>query len=740
MFNYSPETALLLSLFRIFLKEEDIEQIVEAAFKHILQAAKWDYGELWEWAPALNLLVLKSVEHSDNPALTEFARQSRIVRLAMGEGLSGRVFQDKTAIWEEDITTLSEHLFPRVKLAQIAGLRGALGIPVIISDRVAFVMIFFLSPLQAADSKAVEMVSMVGMQLEMPIHCLQTRMTLEKANHSFSRTLEIQTAINKLTTLPLKNQSFDTTLHDFLEIIIELPWLSITRKGCLFLVDETTGHLVMRTHCGLNQEIVEACSIIPSGKCLCGRVLESGKAIFRSCVDDEHEISYSGMAEHGHYCSPLKSGNGKIIGVLNFYVKHGHVSEPWEVQFLDTVSNLLAQIIEKENVQEQKRRTDRQLMHLQREESIGRLASGIAHDFNNLLAVILGYTEMTFDSLPEDFVAREDLSEVLIACQRARSLTRQLLLFSRNDVVEKVKLDLNEVAKNLSKMLGRLIGEQVQLEVITSDESTCIIGDHGQMEQLILNLTINARDAMPMGGRIIIKTGKVIHDETVFDSLAGKHIGAFAYLTVTDTGTGMPPEVLKRIFEPFFTTKATGAGTGLGLATAKQIVDQHDGQISVQSQLQVGTQFAVRFPLAEGTGKLYVPGSELVVKRGVGQRILVLEDENILQELAIKVLSKGGYSVSGASCPSDALRYLSEKDCDCPFDLVFSDLVMPEISGLKLLDFLCESFRGAKVLITTGYIIQEPDFLDQLKKSKIPLLHKPYSVHELLIAVSQALE
>jgi len=346
---------------------------------------------------------------------------------------------------------------------------------------------------------------------------------------------------------------------------------------------------------------------------------------------------------------------------------------------------------------------------------------------------------MTLDSLPEDFVGREDLSEVLIACQRARSLTRQLLLFSRNEAIEKVKLDLNEIAKNLIKMLGRLIGEQIKLEVITPDEPTYVIGDPGQMEQLILNLTINARDAMPMGGRIIIKIGKIISDETISDSAPDQPRGGFAYLTITDTGTGIPPEVLAKIFEPFFTTKPSGRGTGLGLATAKQIVDQHGGKIEVQTRLQAGTRFTIRFPLAEKLEQLYAPGNGLLVKKGNGQRILVLEDENILLELAIKILSKNGYSVSGASCPSEALKYLSDKNGANPFDLVFSDLVMPEISGVKLLDFLGEYFSGAKLMITTGYIIQEPELLVHLKKNEIPLLHKPYSVSELLQATGRLL-
>lgn len=726
MIEFAPETSLLIDLLKMLLKEENADRAVETALKSILQAVAWDYGEVWAWDQSLQELVLTSAEHADNPVLTEFARKSSGERFGMGEGLPGRVLQSKTIIREEN--------------ARFQGLNATLGIPVVVSDSDAYVMIFYLSPIQAADSKIVELVAIAGKQLEMAISCQQTHKALQKANLSFSKTLEMQSTINRLTALFLKDQSFDATLHDFLEIIIELPWLAFTRKGCLFLLDENTGHLVMRAYYGLDKAIVDACATVPVGRCLCGKALELGEIVFKSCIDDDHDTQYPGMTDHGHYCSPLKTGNGKIIGVLNFYVKHGHFSEPWEVQFIDIASNLLAQIIEKENAQEQKRLTERKLMHLQREESIGRLASGIAHDFNNLLAVILGYTEMTLDSLPEDLAVREDLSEVLIACQRARSLTRQLLLFSRNDVIKKVKLDLNEVAKNLIKMLGRLIGEQIKLEMITPEEPTYVTGDPGQMEQLILNLTINARDAMPMGGRIIIKIGKIIYDETIFDPAPDQPKGAFAYLTITDTGTGIPQEALTKIFEPFFTTKPSGRGTGLGLATAKQIVEQHGGKIEVQTQLQTGTRFTIRFPLAEELEQLYAPGNGLILKKGNGQRILVLEDENILLELAMKILSKNGYSVSGASCPSEALKYLSEKNGACPFDLVFSDLVMPEFSGVKLLDFIGEYFSGSKLLITTGYIIQEPELLGHLKKFKIPLLNKPYSVSELLHAAGESLE
>ncbi len=337
----------------------------------------------------------------------------------------------------------------------------------------------------------------------------------------------------------------------------------------------------------------------------------------------------------------------------------------------------------------------------QKLESVGRLAGGIAHDFNNMLSVILGYGEILFDKLHPGDPLRDDVKEIMKAGRRSAALTRQLLAFSRKQTLQPEVLDLNTVIRNTEKMLGRLIGEDIELKLALSDEINRVMADPGQIEQVIMNLSVNARDAMPRGGKLILETANVALDETYAKSHANVHPGKYVMLAVTDTGYGMDKETLTKIFEPFFTTKEMGKGTGLGLATVYGIVKQSGGNIWVYSEPGRGTTFKIYLPqtLAEQESKTGAVEKE--TPKGGGEHILVVEDEDSMRKLAETVLSRLGYKVSVAANGGEALLLMETKGLKP--DLVITDVVMPYMSGKELVNRLQRNQPDLKVLYMSGY-------------------------------------
>ncbi len=349
----------------------------------------------------------------------------------------------------------------------------------------------------------------------------------------------------------------------------------------------------------------------------------------------------------------------------------------------------------------ERNRLDRQFQQAQKMEAIGQLAGGVAHDFNNLLTVILGYTEFLLGDLPEDDRRREDVNAIQKAGQSAASLTRQLLAFSRKQILQTVALDLNASVRNLDRMMRRLIGED--MDVVTSLDSALgrISADPDQIEQIILNLAINARDAMPEGGRLTIETANVELDEHSGHTHLGSAPGPHVLLGVSDTGHGMDEETQSHLFEPFFTTKAQGKGTGLGLATVYGIVKQSGGYIRVESEPEHGTTFKIYFPRIEGVAEPLVTATSSVQASTGTETVLVVEDDDGLRALARKVLARYGYAVLDAPNGDEALRVSQQHQG--AIDLLLTDVVMPGMTGPTLADRLAQLRPTIKVLYTSGY-------------------------------------
>ncbi|HTR00842.1 MAG TPA: ATP-binding protein [Candidatus Acidoferrum sp.] len=377
-----------------------------------------------------------------------------------------------------------------------------------------------------------------------------------------------------------------------------------------------------------------------------------------------------------------------------------------------------------------------QLRQSQKMESIGRLAGGVAHDFNNVLTAILGFAHLVIDTLPPDSTVRADVEEIQRGAERAAELTRQLLAFSRQQVMAPSVASLNNIIINMDRMLHRMIGEDIEFMTYTQPGLPSILVDVGQIEQVLMNLVVNARDAMPDGGSLTIETGAVEIDAAVASAHGEIEPGRYAMLAVTDTGIGMDKATQARLFEPFFTTKGIGKGTGLGLSTVFGIVKQSGGHIWVYSEPGKGTTFKIYFPVTLDTANVQ-PAMRPSVSGATSETVLVVEDEEQLVKLIVRVLRAKGYNVLFARNGAEALavsgNYLHR------IDMLLTDVIMPQMSGKQLATELVKQRPGIKVLYVSGYTdnsIVHHGILDE----GVAFLQKPFSHDALARKVREVLD
>ncbi len=434
----------------------------------------------------------------------------------------------------------------------------------------------------------------------------------------------------------------------------------------------------------------------------------------------------------------------KVIGALNLYsAVSGYFTDEEERDLLAEIGMDLSFALdtieseaEHQRSRESQAKLEEQLRQAQRMESVGRLAGGIAHDFNNLLSVIIGYSEVALLKLPGDDPIRETLQEIKKAGGRAAELTHQLLAFSRKQVIEPKVFDLNSAIVELSRMLERMIGEDIKLNMFLSDELGRIKADRGQLEQVIMNLAVNARDAMPSGGRLTIETANVELD----DAYARDHFpvipGRYVMLAVSDTGIGMDVETQRHIFEPFFTTKEQGKGTGLGLSTVYGIVKQSGGYIWVYSEVNKGATFKVYLPRIEA--------EEQIIPKINGERslagtetILLVEDADGIRKLTQECLASKGYTILAASDAPEALLLAGQHSG--PIHLLLTDVVLPSIGGPELAKQLVTIHQETRILYMSGYT-DDAIVHHGVLEPGIAFLQKPFSVDDLWHKVRNVLD
>jgi PAS domain S-box-containing protein len=394
-------------------------------------------------------------------------------------------------------------------------------------------------------------------------------------------------------------------------------------------------------------------------------------------------------------------------------------------------------ITELKKVQDDRFEMEKQLIQTQKLESIGLLAGGVAHDFNNLLSVILGYGEELKSKLHQNDPLYESASEIVTAGRRSADLTRQLLAFSRKQTMRVEVLDINENLKNLEKMLRRLIGEDVELVTRLADDLRLVNADPGQIEQVIMNLVVNSRDAMPGGGRLIIETTNTCLDDSYAENHVGVKAGKYVLIALSDSGIGMDEDTRKRIFEPFFTTKVQGKGTGLGLSTVYGIIKQLGGNIWVYSEPGQGTTFKIYLPAIESGQVLQKVKRQERESKGRQEMILLIEDDQGLRKLCSAMLTKSNFRVTAAANGGEALLLVEENNLQP--DMIISDVIMPEMSGRMVVERLRKHLPDIKVLFMSGYtdnaIIQH-GVLDP----GIPFLEKPFTKEQLIHMVRDILD
>ena len=384
-----------------------------------------------------------------------------------------------------------------------------------------------------------------------------------------------------------------------------------------------------------------------------------------------------------------------------------------------------------------RKKLEAQLRHSQKMEAVGTMAGGIAHDFNNILNVIMGYGNMVMDTLESGSTSKEQMSEVLIAADRAADLTRRLLIFSRKQVVEVKPVNVNELILGVQKMLVRLIRESIEIKLDLAEKPLIVLADAGQLEQVLINLASNAKDAMQEGGQLTIKTGlEDVDDEYVAAYGYGKP-GRYALITVTDTGQGMNAETRGKIFEPFFTTKGIGEGTGLGLAISYGIVKQHSGYIKVYSEPGHGTVFKIYLPLSEEATSADMKAKAAVPVKGGNETILVAEDDASLEVLTRIILESSGYSVITAKDGDDAItKFMENRE---RIRLVILDMIMPKKNGKEVGEAIRKASPRIKILFTSGYTMDVIKTAD-LTESGFNFMHKPFIPKDLLIKVREVLD
>ena len=550
----------------------------------------------------------------------------------------------------------------------------------------------------------------------------------------------VQLAISQIL---VEAGTLDEAMPQLLRAVCEtMEWV----LGYVWLVDQDARVLRWMTKWsapGVEGEVFERASramTFALGEGWPGRVWKSGRPEWVQDFAEKGKLPRTSLATEagllGAFAFPIGS-RSDIFGVVECFSRELRQPDNDVFQMMADIGMKIGQFMERKRAEEALEASEQQLRQAVKLEAIGRLAGGIAHDFNNVLTVITGYSSMLLPTLEGDSVSHARMMEIVKAANRAATLTHQLLAFSRRQVLQPRILDLNAVVASMEHLLRPLIGEDVELVTVPGGALSTIRADPGQLEQVLMNLAVNARDAMPQGGRLTIMTAKLeLHDLTRSKTHSvppGSHV----VLSVKDTGCGMDADTQARIFEPFFTTKEKGKGTGLGLSTVYGIVEQSGGHIDVTSVQGRGTTFKIYFPTVEGVGQPVEPEVSPPQPFGGSETILLVEDERAVRDLLRQVLQRYGYTVLEASYPEQALA-LSHRH-EGAIHLLVTDVVMPMMSGLELAGQTRVMRPSLRVLYMSGYTDNVTE-LPHVLNARSSFLQKPFNPDTLAHKVREVLD
>jgi PAS domain S-box-containing protein len=513
----------------------------------------------------------------------------------------------------------------------------------------------------------------------------------------------------KMADLAARNEALRTS-EDRLRTVVEntpVVFFALDQQG-RFILSEGKGLAALGLQSGqvVGQSALEVYRESPSALSGIRRAL-AGEEF--SCVAEVAELVYE------VWYSPVRNATGELIGTIG----------------------VATDITERKQAEEDREKLQSQLLQSQKMESIGQLAGGIAHDFNNILAAIVGYGDILRRKMQNNDPSREYVNQILTSAERAASLTQSLLAFSRKQVISPRDIDLNESVRKVENLLARIIGEDIILITALSPEVLIIFADITQIEQALMNLATNARDAMPTGGRLMIETGQVMLDDVYIRTKGYGLPGSYAMLKISDTGEGIDEQTQKKIFEPFFTTKQLGRGTGLGLAIVYGIVKQNNGYINVYSEVGKGTTFTIYLPLVSSQARenWHPPVPQSL--RGGTETILFAEDNATIRMLSRDVLQEFGYTVIEATDGEEALQKFREHGDR--IDLLILDIIMPKKNGKEVFEGIRKMNANIKAIFTSGYpadLIQKEDVIEQ----GLHFLPKPSPPQALLRMVREVLD
>ena len=666
------------ALTRILAEATTLDRASTGILRAIAESLDWQAGVLWILEPQNDALRCRQIWHPANVDFGEFDRVTRATTLARGMGLPGRVWATDGPIWHRDVSTLESAQFPRVPYAIGAGVRSAFAFPIRSAAATTGVVEFFSRELREPDPDLLEMTAALGSQLGQFIE-------RKRAEEALARSQATYRSLVEDSSFGIFQSALDGRL------IAANPGL-VSMLGY-----ESEGEL-LRTNLGTDVYVD------PGQRArLIQAVLKAGTL----------------AAE-----SQWRRKDGKTITVR----QTGRVVRDAQGR-VEYFNAIVEDVTERQLL-------EAQLRQAQKMESVGRLAGGVAHDFNNVLTAIFGYADLVLEDLPLGSAARQDIEEIRKAAERAAALTRQLLAFSRQQVLAPVVLSVNDLVEDIAKMLLRLVGEDIAVRLALARDAGNVRADPGQLQQVLMNLVVNARDAMPTGGKLLIETANAALTEQYAELHQPVVPGAYVMLAVSDTGIGMDAETKARIFEPFFTTKEKGRGTGLGLSTVYGIVKQSGGYIWVYSEPGRGTTFKLYFPRVVEPAEALPPPKETATLSGT-ETILLAEDDEMLRPLSKGLLEKLGYRVLEAENVERALAVASAYAG--PIHLLVSDVVMPGASGRELARRLAPTRPDTRVLFVSGYTDDAVVHHGMLEPG-LTFLQKPFTPAALARKVREVLD
>ncbi len=665
-------------LVRLLAGATTLEATAPKVLEAIAVPSGWEAATLWLVGESSKQLESVAFWHHPELELDELERATFATRLERGVGLAGYVWAIGRAAWVVDDTRDPDS--PLEARARQVGLHGAVGCPIFARDEIGGVLEFFGRQAGEPDAEQLRMLEAVQLQLGQLVERIDAEREVEKSRHLLASVIE-----------GLPDPVFVKDAEGRYLVVNE----AVVRADGLAKTD-----ILGKTDLEFRPE--ESAAEFRRNDL---EVMETG----RSATYAESVAYPDGSRRQWRTTkAPLRDSAGGVIGVVG--VAH--------------------EVTEQLRVAAALQATESELRQAHKLEAVGRLAGGVAHDFNNLMTAILGYSDLLLPELAPEDQRRGDVQEIRRAAERGMMLTRQLLAFSRREVLDSRPLDVNTVVAEITSLLRRLIGDDVELETVLGSDLAPVSIDRGQLEQVIVNLAVNAHDAMPNGGRVVIETANATDP--------GRPPGArqYALLSVTDTGTGMDESTLARIFDPYFTTKERGKGTGLGLSTVYGIVDSLGGHVVVDSEPERGTRFAVYLPTSEWIDEAEPVPDEEGRPQGT-ETVLLVEDEPIVRSLTARILLENGYRVLEAARGDEALAIAA--DSANQIDLVVSDIVMPGMNGLELGERLRRAYPHLRFVFVSGYADSAFGGVSSLPPDAA-FVEKPFTPPVLLKRVREALD